>query len=112
MSIGLPRNQKKSNHSGGMLPLQRLNRRAGATVTPYVDGNGVLQVQGSQANDKIVLEPNPLNSSQTEVVDNGSVLGNFANTSFSQITSSSSPATPSRWPTPAAAAGWASSPPR
>jgi uncharacterized repeat protein (TIGR01451 family) len=54
-------------------------------VQPYVDSNGVLQLQGSHANDKIVLEPNPSNASQTEVVDNGSVLGNFANSSFSSI---------------------------
>jgi hypothetical protein len=54
-------------------------------LQPYVDGNGVLQVQGSHANDNIVLEPNPSNSSQTEVVNNGWVVGNFASSSFSRI---------------------------
>jgi hypothetical protein len=50
-----------------------------------VDGNGILQVQGSNANDNIVLEPNPSNLFQTEVVDNGTVVGNFNTTSFSGI---------------------------
>src|SRR5262249_19080377 len=54
-------------------------------LQPYVDGNGVLQVQGSHANDNIVLQPNPSNASQTEVVNNGWVLGNFASSSFSRI---------------------------
>jgi hypothetical protein len=54
-------------------------------VQPYVDSNGVLQVQGSHANDKIVLQPNPSNTSQTEVVNNGWVVGNFASSSFSSI---------------------------
>jgi hypothetical protein len=55
------------------------------TATPYVDGNGVLQVQGRHANDKIVLEPNPSNASYTDVVDNGTVVGTFANAFFSSI---------------------------
>jgi uncharacterized repeat protein (TIGR01451 family) len=55
------------------------------TATPYVDGKGVLQVQGRHANDKIVLEPNPSNASYTDVVDNGTAVGTFANAAFSSI---------------------------
>jgi hypothetical protein len=50
-----------------------------------VDGNGVLQIEGSNAKDTIVLRPNPADPSQTEVVDNGTVIGTFANASFSAI---------------------------
>jgi hypothetical protein len=50
-----------------------------------VDGHGVLQVEGSNANDNMVLRPNPSDPSQTEVVDNGAVVGTFANASFSSI---------------------------
>src|SRR5262249_6020167 len=48
-----------------------------------VDGSGILQIEGSNTNDTMVLQPNPSNSSQTEVVDNGAVVGDFANASFS-----------------------------
>jgi hypothetical protein len=50
-----------------------------------VDSKGVLQVLGSNRNDSVALYPKPGDSSQTQVVDNGLVLGDFANSSFSSI---------------------------
>jgi hypothetical protein len=47
--------------------------------------NGVLEVVGSNAGDNITLQPKPGDSSQTQVVNHGTVLGNFANSSFSSI---------------------------
>jgi hypothetical protein len=54
------------------------------TGQAYVS-NGVLQVMGSNAADYITLQPKPGDASQTQVVNNGTVLGNFANASFSSI---------------------------
>jgi hypothetical protein len=71
--------------SGGSGATQITNFSITDTVQASVDSNGVLQVVGSNANDNIVLQPNPSNSSQTQVLNNGTVVGNFANSSFSSI---------------------------
>jgi hypothetical protein len=51
----------------------------------WVDGSGVLQVQGSNADDNVFLRPKSGDSSKTEVVNNGTVLGDFPNSSFTSI---------------------------
>jgi hypothetical protein len=51
----------------------------------WVDSHGVLQVLGSNAGDNVTLRPKAGDSSQTEVVNNGTVLGDFANSSFTSI---------------------------
>jgi hypothetical protein len=47
--------------------------------------NGVLEVFGSALSNNVTLQPKPGDSTQTQAVDNGLVLGNFANSSFSSI---------------------------
>jgi Ca2+-binding RTX toxin-like protein len=47
--------------------------------------NGVLEVVGSNAADNVTLQPTPGDASQTQVVNNGTVVGSFANSSFSSI---------------------------
>jgi hypothetical protein len=47
--------------------------------------NGILEVTGTNSDDNVALQPNPNNSGQTEVLDNGVDLGDFNNGTFSSI---------------------------
>jgi Ca2+-binding RTX toxin-like protein len=47
--------------------------------------NGALEATGTNSDDSIILQPNPNNSGQTEVLDNGVDLGDFNNGTFSSI---------------------------
>jgi hypothetical protein len=69
--------------TGGADGSQITHFRITDTGQASVDSNGVLQVVGSNTNDNIVLRPYSMTPTQTEVVNNGTALGHFAN--FSSI---------------------------
>jgi hypothetical protein len=75
-------NEFTSNNSGAT---QITHFSIDDAVQAYIDNNRVLQVVGSNANDKIALQYSTSNSSRTEVMNNGNVVGDFANDSFSKI---------------------------
>jgi hypothetical protein len=71
--------------SSGGTPATEVAHFTVANVGDAFVKNGALQVTGTNADDNVFLFPNPYNSSQIEVVDNGVHLGIFDTTSFSSI---------------------------